>query len=159
MAAWRRHDMREAMAARMCLMRTGGGLRRDAIRDGIRRDEERDEIDAAARASGGMCSLLPSYLVRLYLIIDYSLLAFFISFISSLIPIPIITQSIQSISKFPPTPSCVFSLICGSYACPPPPGVGGADVDDNCVAGVDDLNGRGCGVRSAHSPLGSFATR
>lgn len=41
-----------------------------------------------------MCSLLSSSLVRLYLIIDYSLLAYFHSFISSLISIPIIIQFI-----------------------------------------------------------------
>lgn len=97
------------------------------------------------------------YLIIGYIHISLSLLAFIHS---SLITLSIIIiQSIQSIQRFPPTPSPWLSLICWLYACPPPPGVGGAGVDDDGVAGVDDWSGRGCGVRAAHSPSGSFAAR
>lgn len=65
--------------------------------------------------------------IRLYLIIDdytYITLLVFLSFshfISSLISIHIIIQSIQ---KIPPTPSCGLFLICEPRACSPAPGRG-----------------------------------
>lgn len=55
------------------LDKNGGRLRRDAIRDGIRRDEERDEIDAAARASVA-CVLCCRLLLYGYISISSSII-------------------------------------------------------------------------------------
>lgn len=109
-AAWDVLDERRALRL---------GTRRNTRRYKTRRGTRRDR--GGGEDGGGMCSLSSSSLVRLYLIIDYSLRAYFHSFISSLISIPII---IQSISRFPPTPSCGFSLICGSWTYSPAPGRG-----------------------------------
>ena len=96
-------------------------------------------------------SLISSLSIYIY---HHSLLALFylITYINSY------HHSIHSI-HLEMTPSCVLSLVCGPYACPPPPGVGGVGVNDNGVAGVNDLSERDCGARSAHSPPGSFAAR
>lgn len=106
-----------------------------------------------------MCSLLPYSLVRLYiyLIIDYSLLACFHSFISLLISIPLSLNPLNPFKDFPRPPPAGSSSSANLMLVPPPPGVGGAGVDDDCVADVNDWSGRGCGVRAAHSPLGLFA--
>lgn len=105
-----------------------------------------------------MCSLLPSSLVRLYIyliigLFTVCLFAFIHSFhhsyqfLSSFNPL-------NPFKDFPRPPPACSPLSAGLVLVPPPPGVGGAGGDDDCVAGVDDLSGRGYGAR-----FRSFALR
>lgn len=101
--------------------------------------------------------------IRLYLIIDYTYITLYLlsssHFISSLVSIPLSLNPFNPFKDFPRPPPAGSSSSASLGLGPPPPGVGGASVDDDCVAGVDDWSELGCGVRAAHSPLGSFAIR
>lgn len=129
---------------------------RDAIRDGIGRDEGRDEIDTVARTAGA-CVLCRRLLLCGY--ISSLTIHYLLTFIHSSHHSYQYQSSFNSFKDFPRPPPAGSPSSAGFGLIPPPPGVGGAGDDDDCVAGVDDLSGRGGGVRSAHSPCGSFAAR
>lgn len=124
---------------------------RDAIRDGIRRDEGRDEIDTVARTAGA-CVLCRRLLLCGY--ISSLTIHCVLTFIHSSHHSYQCQSSFNSFKDFPrPPPACSPSSA-SLMLVPPPPGVGGAGVDNDCVAGVDNLSGRGYGVR-----FRSFALR
>lgn len=90
---------------------------------------------------GGMCFVVV-FSIRLYLIssltihISLSLLSFFLSF-HFITHINSYHHSIYS-KDFPRPPPAGSSSSADLMLVPPPSGVGGAGVDDDCVAGVND---------------------
>lgn len=134
-------DMRGAAAAGGVLVweRANGDLGRDG---GTRRyrTRRRDETELVLRGAAGHVFSVAVFSWRFYLIIDYT---YIVS--SFLLPFHLITyispyhHSIHLIhlKDFPRPPPACSPLSAGLGLVPPPPGVGGAGVDDACVAGVD----------------------
>lgn len=126
---------------------TRRNTRRYKTRRGTRQSLCGDDEDGEG---GGMCFVVV-FSIRLYLIIDYTYITLYLlsfsHFISSLVlSIPLSLNPFNSFKDFPRPPLLGYPSSASLMLVPPPPGVGGAGVDDDCVAGVNDWSGRGCGV-------------